>query len=379
MTGPWIRPWPASGRRPCRRCVKILDGPDEKMAVCAANALAGIGPAARAAVPALIRAFERHEPRPDEELDLLAMYASRALGRIGPDAQAAIPALSHRLDRMNGNDLDVVIALDRIGSPPARRLLDAFLRDGDPYVADVLAGLGPRAREVAPALRAALTDRRLQVRISAAVALAHVDPPAPEAIPLLIEGLKKWGDQELSVESVPDALAHLGPRARSALLELSRLVDKGSVDESIVKALVQIDPEGKECVPALIAAMKNDDYALVDVTANCLCLLGPRAKDAIPVLRDTLTRQFGESFANGYDPQTSAARTLRRIDPEGKASIPAMVHALSYRHVVAGDPDESVDWEVAETAAEGPGLIRGMGGKRDPRADRRRPVSREGR
>jgi HEAT repeat protein len=333
--------------------VKILDGPDRDMAVCAAKALADIGPAARAAVPSLIRAVERRDPGPDGVNDLLATYATRALGRIGPKARAAIPALRHRLERMEGMDPDAVVALHLIGAPPAKLLLDAFLRDGDPNVANLLAELGPTAREAAPALRKALTNGSLQSRVSAAVALAHLDPSADDALPVLIDGLKHWGDQDVDTSSVPVALAQLGPRARPALPALIRLVEseKESLDTCVVGALVRIDPEGRQCVPALIQALRSADYDVVDVTATCLSLLGPQARAAIPVLRETLTREFAESFANGYNPHTSAAKALRRVDPEGKASIPALTHALFYHRVTPGQPGEDVDWEVAEVSA----------------------------
>ena len=171
--------------------VEILDGPNGELRVGAAAVLARIGPPARAAVPSLIRAIEHPDLRGEPQV--LVHYAIKALGRIGPDARAAIPALKGVLDRKNSyeyiSDSEVVLALDRIGAPPIRKLLDTFLGEGDWYAADQLAWLGSKARETVPALRAALTDRRPQVRISAAVALAHIEPSAPESIPVLIEAL----------------------------------------------------------------------------------------------------------------------------------------------------------------------------------------------
>ena len=223
------------------------------MRVCAAYVLGQIGPAARAAVPDLIRAIEHGGAR--DEPDIAALQAIRALGRIGPEARAAVPALNAWLEKRRFDDYDAVIALDRIGKPPLRKLLEVFLRDGNPSIADLLALLGPKAREVVPSLRVALTDKRLPVRISAAVALAHIDPSASEAVPVLIEGLMHGDDQDLDVSGVPDALARLGPRARQALPELIGHMHKGLDEADVVQALVQIDPEGKECVPALIEAL----------------------------------------------------------------------------------------------------------------------------
>jgi PBS lyase HEAT-like repeat len=59
-------------------------------------------------------------------------------------------------------------------------------------------------------------------------------------------------------------------------------------------------------------------------------LLGPRAKDAISALAASLTREFGEGFSNGYEPQASAAKALRRIGPGARSAIPALIAALKF-------------------------------------------------
>ena len=105
--------------------------------------------------------------------------------------------------------------------------------------------------------KAALTDKRLQVRFSAAVVLVHIDDSATEAIPVLIEALHRMEDRELALEDVPAALAHLGPRAKAAIPSLIALVTKGCDNADVVMSLVQIDHEGKECLPALISALKT--------------------------------------------------------------------------------------------------------------------------
>ncbi|MGP0065868.1 MAG: HEAT repeat domain-containing protein, partial [Isosphaeraceae bacterium] len=206
--------------------LEILNGPNGDMRVCAAAALARIGPAARAAVPSLIRAIEH--PDPKREPPVLQLYAIRALGRIGPEAKAAVPALNGLLDEGGDTFFDAVLALDRIGAPPVRKLLVDFLREGDPDDAYQLAWLGPKAREAVPSLRETLTDKRFQVRIYAAGALAHIEPAATDSIPVLIEALKHPDDRDLDVMEVPGALARLGPRAKAALPTLIDLVTKGA-------------------------------------------------------------------------------------------------------------------------------------------------------
>jgi HEAT repeat protein len=47
-------------------------------------------------------------------------------------------------------------------------------------------------------------------------------------------------------------------------------------------------------VPALISALKSDDYRVVDVAADCLGLLGRRAQDAVRPFIEAMTRDFDE-------------------------------------------------------------------------------------
>ena len=55
-------------------------------------------------------------------------------------------------------------------------------------------------------------------------------------------------------------------------------------DSDVLKALVKIDPDGEKCVPALIRALGHEDPEVVHAATDCLGLLGPRARDAIPAL-----------------------------------------------------------------------------------------------
>ena len=322
--------------------VEILNGPNRDMRVCAAEALGKIGPAARSAVPSLIRAIERPEPK--HEPEILVAYAIRALGRIGPEANAAVPALNAYLvrDQEGEYDFDAVQALDRIGAPPVKILLDAFLRKGDSNVAAQLAWFGPKAREAVPALRAMLKDGRLQVRFSAAVALADIDPSATGAIPVLIEALKHSDDQNLDLEAVPDALGRFGPKAESALSALIGLLKSRAENTDVPKALVRIDPEGTRCLPALVDALEHEEIEVADAAARCLGLLGPRAKDAVAALAKTVTRDYERDFYNTYHPQVSAARALRRIGPPAKTAIPALIKALA----------ADLDYAAAEAVAQ---------------------------
>jgi HEAT repeat protein len=111
--------------------------------------------------------------------------------------------------------------------------------------------------------------------------------------------------------------------------------------------MVQIDPEGAECVRALVAPLKQEDDPLADRALACLDLLGSRATDAVPVLAALLAR---EPKVASIGLQVSAAETLHRIDPNSTIAIPALIRALKYRG------DEISD-SVPEDAARILGLL----------------------
>jgi HEAT repeat protein len=348
------------GRPAVPALVDVVKGPNPAMRVCAAEALGAIGPAASAAVPALIRVIER----PDSEVtaEILTHHAAKALGRIGPQAKAAVPALTRLLGteaykEVGSTQFDLVLALARIGAPPIQMLLDVFLGSGKSFVAHELGWLGTNASAAIPRLREALTDKRPQVRIVAAVALAHIEPSDLSPVPVLVDAIKYFDDEnsELDLSLVPSALALFGSRAKTALPALTRLIEQGGGYSDAVKALVHIDPQGTVCVPALISALKRDEIEVADVAARCLGLLGPSAKSAVPALCVAMTGAFPVEFYNEYDPQVSAAKAIRRIGPAAKTAIPTLIAALKFRYDQTrpfGDRNLGGEYNAAAAAAQ---------------------------
>ena len=324
--------------------IDVLNGPDEGMRPCAAEVLAMIGRPAKAAVPSLSRSL-RHGI-------VLRRHAAAALGRIGPDAAQAVPALYSLLSVKGENSLfgemsryeswNVVDAMARIGVLPIPKLVDVFLSEGSSAAAYDLSMLGPMATSAVPSLQRALNDPRLEVRIEAAIALAFIDPSVSDALTVLIDALEHHPTDAFEV---PVALARSGPHAKSALPMLLRLVEKGETPRGLVQALVRIDPEGQQCVSALIAALKHRDSYVVEAAAECLGLLGPRAAASVPALTELVTRGFKEPSANS-NPRASAAKALRRIGPAARPSIPALVAALKDQ---PGQVDDETVRAVVET------------------------------
>lgn len=340
--------------------IAVLNGPNREMRVCAAEALGAIGPAARAAVPDLIRALTAGHDNSDPPV--LRRHAIRALGQIGADARLVVPVLNDLLDKVRQNDDPIgfaqvlIRALDRLDAPPVEWLANRLLRDGDERAADELARLGPRARPAVARLRPALKDRRPQVRVAAAAVLARIGPPDREVIPVLIEALEH-PLEEIDYEQVSSALCHLGPTAKAEIPALKRLLGKHQevvMMRTIVDVLAHFDPEGGESVPALISSLREKDTDLVQAAIECLSLFGPRARDAAPVLAAVIRRKLAELEPSEFD-GSAAMRCLRRIDPGGKIAIPVLIEALRISNAPeepASEPDVGLgSYEAAETAA----------------------------
>jgi HEAT repeat protein len=131
------------------------------------------------AVPTLVRMLET-EPDRDSEWQPQEWEAiPRALARIGPAAKAAVPALV-RLIKAGRGRAPVGRALRAMGpavGPAVPDLIDMLRSDQRIRVAamEVLGGLGPEARAAVPALVEHLNDKDGTAAISAGLALLQID------------------------------------------------------------------------------------------------------------------------------------------------------------------------------------------------------------
>jgi HEAT repeat protein len=322
--------------------INVLRSTNSAAQAGAVSALGLVGPQARTAVPWLIRILEHPEVPDDREP--LAYRAVQALGQIGPDAVSAVPALNQLFGKDVVPDDVIITALERIGAPPTRNWVEDLLRGTDSGMVHYLIRLGPRAREAVPALKKALSNPEPQVRYNSAAALAFNEPAVAEAIPVLLDALGHYGGNDLDVSDVPNALARFGRRASAAIPKLAELVIGGSSDQALFEALVEVDPDGTQCVPVLIAALEDADADVVAIAADCLGLLGPRAKTAVPALARALSRDFeNDQLLDMHKPFVSAVTALRRIGPGAKGAIPILIGLLS-----SDRAEVSVD-AVAET------------------------------
>jgi hypothetical protein len=113
-----------------------------------------------------------------EKTDAARIEAARALGEAGPAAKAAVPAL---VESMRNASVEVRAAasdaIAKIGDVSVPRLVES-LKDGDARLragaAEALGKLGSSAQEAVPALESAATDARDEVRLAAEKALRAI-------------------------------------------------------------------------------------------------------------------------------------------------------------------------------------------------------------
>ncbi len=122
--------------------------------------------------------------------------------------------------------------------------------------AEILGRIGPAAQSASPALLEALQDPDLHVRSVAAGSLPLVDTPAEQAVPALLDLLRRDAS-----ESAIRALSKYGPDARPALDDLVRLLSDKSLDTELrwnaARALGKMQESGAEAIPVLVLCLQD--------------------------------------------------------------------------------------------------------------------------
>lgn len=231
--------------------------PVRAVATVLVNAVRVIGPAAKAAVSALIAVLKVRDPE-------VRMNASSALGSIGTDAKAAEkPLVEHLKDEDEGVRGQAAESLGKIGADPkvAVPALAAALADKHPGVrGDVchaLAHFKAAAKPAVPALMKLFKDADHGVRVHAAEAVYEIDGAIKPVLPILIEGLKH--EDPFVRGDAAHTLGEIGPPAKEAAPSL-RAMQNAGIRVHAAEAHVKVDKTAvKDALSVLIEGLKNEE------------------------------------------------------------------------------------------------------------------------
>ena len=298
---------------------------------------------AQHAMPELLHALSRRDVR-------VRRCATEVLRDFGREASGATPDLLELLaDRSEAVRVQAAHALGTVGGPAAVPGLTRALGDKMPSVraaaANALATLGTEATSACAELHQHLKDNHSDVRVACAKAVWMIQRDANASVPVLIAALQEPVSWEAAL-----VLARIGPSASNAVPALIERLKREKVPrplrETCVAALA-LGQIGPAAVPALVPVLGNTDPRVRTSAALALGYVGAHAAPATPQLVKLLNDTDGDvrraatlslgtidpsrkelvsallAMANDEDIflQSLAASTLERIDPEAAASV----------------------------------------------------------
>lgn len=253
--------------------------------------------------------------------------AVRGLAGLGPDAKDALPALLKLIqaplagvqrDKTDTKDLrpDVRKRLEE-SEEKYRKETEEHLRG---QAVEAVAKIGPSTKPAIEMLAKVLLETTDgAIRRAAIEGLAKADPAhgaalAP-AVPALLKEIR--GATSLKDEALA-ALTAAGPAAKAAASELVTLLGSSREDrEAALRALAAIGPAAE---PELVKALKHEKDAVRQATAEALGEGG--VKTGVPALAEALKTDRSERV------RMAAIGALFKLKPDPKECLSAVLDAL---------------------------------------------------
>jgi HEAT repeat protein len=319
---------PGEARRVVPRLAERLKDDNLGVRMTALNALSHFGPAGRAAVPQVIESFKAADT-PDH-VRFLCLSVLAQIGAADPAVkELAVGALDNSNAMTRAHAIVLLQAIDPRHPEILPRALKALDDPTGRYVAlQVLQRMGPAAAPAVEAMRERLRkDPNIYVRMQIATALADIGPAARAAAPDLIDLLKERGAG--SRQNVLQALRRLGgadpAKLIPVLLDLARQ-EQGYVRGQVLDALGEQGPAAAEAVPLLLDELRKSQGGLYEQAARALGRIAPERarKDGLPLVerwsQPGPNELFGARLKCLLDPRHKQAmmllrRTVRRNDP----------------------------------------------------------------
>ncbi|HEY7159489.1 MAG TPA: HEAT repeat domain-containing protein, partial [Gemmataceae bacterium] len=98
------------------------------------------------------------------------------------------------------------------------------------------------------------------------------------------------------------------------------------IREAALRALMRAGEGGEEALPELLARLKDEEPLIRELTIQAIGLLGPKARQAVPLLVDIVLHDPTDRW--GYPFSKMAAQALGAIGPEAAEAVPALIQML---------------------------------------------------
>jgi HEAT repeat protein len=243
------------------------------------------------------------------------------LGLFGDEI--AIPSLIDRVKKDPEREVRIYSATSlawfaKIAKEAIPTLVDGLKRRDNEEAARYAWALAQIGRDAVPSLIKTIQDPKLvHLYIELADGLGTIGPDACEATGALAVLLQSE-DEDLR-QRVAWALGQIGPKAKSSLPGLSLAAKNSSplIGIRIAQAMFKIHADNTGSLSILLKAMKDDDSDIRNMAIEVFEEMGPKAAKAVPALIVAL-KDIEISV------RTAAARALAAIGPDARDAIPAL-------------------------------------------------------
>jgi HEAT repeat protein len=220
----------------------------------------------------------------------LRWHAARALAAMGPKAAEAVPSLAKSLgDSEPLVRAQAAHALGRIGTTDA----------------DVLNDLGKL-----------IADSDIRVRRATVGAFKNIRPGPKVSVPILVKVL-----EDVRPEAKVEAMLAISEAGRDAVPALVEALKNDKARYWACIALGSIGPHAAEAIPALVAQLKCDEPQVRMQAVMALTEIGPGDSGTIAALLPLLND-------SEYSVRYAATFAMTKIGPAAKAATPALKRNL---------------------------------------------------
>ena len=295
-----------------------------------------MGPAAKAALPALIKTLQDTEPS-------VRQNAVVAIGRLGDGSADVVENLivavgddDSRVRIAAANSIRQLVSDPDVLVPMAVKILD---QEHPLFASRMIETIVMRGEKATPFLIAALKNER--AAYWACLAIEELGETASGTVPSLIDLLASGPDDSLEVQALL-ALAKIGPQATPAKQQVLAALATASSDSVLTAAAFAAGSLGfVEATPRLEVTRDSEEPLLAMVSLSALAKLHPEDATRLQTAVDHLVTSLGSDDASL---RLAAAKGLQSLPLDHEVVGPKLIQLLD-------DSDPIVAYNLVETFA----------------------------